>query len=80
MRNVFNGVIWFALISGSFIAVASQVEPPDEVTRSIESAPGTIEGHPRDCLACKTRGRALPLEIDEQTVWLERDHNRSSRR
>jgi hypothetical protein len=73
MRNVCNGVIWFTLISGSLFAVASQAERPDELSRPSESALGGVEGHPSGCLACKTRGRSLPPEIDDQTVWLERN-------
>ena len=80
MRNVCNGVIWFTLISGAFFAVASQVEPPDAVPQQFESALGTVDGHPRNCLACKHRGRALPDEIDDKTVWLKQGHDGSSGR
>ncbi|SIO17731.1 hypothetical protein SAMN05444166_2839 [Singulisphaera sp. GP187] len=81
MRNVYSGVIWFMLISGALFAVASQVERPEEMPRP-ESAPGTVIGHPKDCLACKTqkRGQALPDEIDEKTVWLGCADNRPARR
>jgi hypothetical protein len=62
-------VIWFALISGAFLAVASQVERPDGMPL-VGSAQAPIEGHPKTCLACRHRGRMLPAEIGDDTVWV----------
>lgn len=70
MRNVCSGVIWFALISGAFYAVASQVERPARRPR-VGAAQATIEGHPKNCLACRHRGRMLPAEISDDTVWVQ---------
>ncbi|AGA30749.1 hypothetical protein [Singulisphaera acidiphila] len=78
MRNVFNGVIWFTLISGAFFAVASQAERPNERPH-LEAGREIAEGHPKDCLACKNRGRGLPAEIDEYTVWLVKDDGSARR-
>lgn len=70
MRNVCSGVIWFALISGAFFAVASQAEHPVGGPR-LGLARGSMEGHPKNCLACRHRGQSLPAEIGDDTVWVQ---------
>lgn len=70
MRDVCNGVLWFVLLSGAFFAVASQVEDPVKKPQP-RSVSGTLEGHPDECLACKSSGRMLPDELSNDTVWLK---------
>lgn len=70
MRNVCSGVIWFALISGALFAVASQVEGPGGMPLQ-GSAQASIDGHPKNCLACRHRGPTLPAEIGDDTVWVQ---------